>query len=100
MASAPVSVLMPRPSSKHELGKTDSAITTPRHTPANRLAWRRTSPRALAKTTLSPSAMPRLAASAGWVITVGLPSFTREVGISVKVDLRKLRAGEVGGRIG
>ena len=64
-------------------------------------AWRRTSPRALPSTTGAPSAMPSAAASSGWIITVGPPpSLRRDVGVSVKVELRKLRAGEVARRNG
>src|ERR1051325_5546848 len=44
--------------------------------------------------------MPFAAASSGWIITVGRFSRAREVGVSLKVELRKLRAGEVASRNG
>ena len=41
------------------------------------------------------------AASSGWIITSGRPRFcAREVGVSLKVELRKPRDGEVASRIG
>ena len=48
----------------------------------------------------SPSAMPSRAASSGCISTVGRPSRFRDDGISVKLVLRKLRAGAVTRRNG
>ena len=45
-------------------------------------------------------AMPSCAASSGWIITVGRCSRAIEVGVSLKVELRKLRAGDVASRNG
>ena len=44
--------------------------------------------------------MPCAAASSGWIITVGRFSRAIDVGVSLKVELRKLRAGEVPSRNG
>ena len=57
-------------------------------------------PRVLPRTTAAPSAMPSRAASSGWIITVGRPSRASEVGVSLNVELRKPRDGEVASRNG
>ncbi len=44
--------------------------------------------------------MPFAAASSGWIITLGRRSRAIEVGVSLKVELRKLRAGDVPSRNG
>ena len=44
--------------------------------------------------------MPSAAASSGWIITSGRRSRASEVGVSVKLELRKPRAGEVASRNG
>src|SRR6201996_3761528 len=83
-ASAPVSMLMPRPPIWDLFGWIDSAISTPRRTPSNSLAVSVVSPRGLPSVTASPSAMPTLAASAGWIITLGAPSRACDDGVSLK----------------
>ena len=77
------------------LGDDDAALT-----PSNSLACSTTSPRVLPISTRSPAAMPSSAASSGWISSCGLPSRFLEPGVSVKVELRKLRAGEVASRNG
>ena len=99
-ASAPVSMLMPRPPIWALFGWTDSAISTPRRTPSNNLAISVVSPRMLPSVTASPSAISSGAASSGWIITLGAPSRACEDGVSLKVVLRKLREGLVASRNG
>ena len=100
IASAPVSVLMPRPPIWALFGWTDSAISTPRRRPSNSFAVSVVSPRILPSVTASPSAISSEAASAGWIITLGAPSRACDDGVSLKVVLRKLRDGLVASRNG
>ena len=52
-----------------------------------------TPPALVADSARSPSASPSRAASSGWISSGRPPSRFREPGVSVKVELRKLRAG-------
>ena len=54
----------------------------------------------LPTSTRSPSASAERAASSGWISSSGLTSLAFDAGVSVKVELRKLRAGEVASRNG
>src|SRR6266478_7081574 len=75
-------------------------ISTPRRRPSNNLAVSVVSPRILPRVTASPSAIPSVAASAGCIITVGAPSRASDDGVSLKLELRKLRDGLVASRNG
>src|SRR5260370_25991133 len=81
-------------------GCIDSAISTPRRRPSNNLAVDVGSTRVLPRVTASPSAIERRAASAGWIITDGAPSRASDDGVSLKLELRKLRDGLVARRNG
>src|SRR3546814_126719 len=91
--SALVRRLMPRPSSKARFGQMLSTTTTSGCRPSKKAARMTSEPCRLPSRTRCPSAMPRSAAAAGWISSVGRFSRFSDPGVSVKVVLRKERAG-------
>ena len=74
---------------------TEGLHTTPGRTSVVTTACATKSPRSLRMRSRAPSAMPRAAASSGWISSLGPPSSARKRAWLAKVELRKLRAGGV-----
>jgi hypothetical protein len=91
--SAEVSALMPMPVSKLRLGQMPSTTTTPFCCPVLGLHRTMVLPRSLPISSRSPSTAPSAAQSSGFIITVGRTSRFWLLGVSVKVEFRKVRAG-------
>ena len=84
---------MPIPSSNASPGQIPSTIVTPSWSPSKGSAKTVTDPLSLPMRTRSPSATPSLRQSPGWILARGRSSCFRPVGVSVKLELRKLRDG-------
>ena len=95
MLAALISAFIPIPSSNAALGHTLSTTITSFCTPSKRSACNTTLPCSFPNRTRSPDKIFNLEAASGWIITSGLPSRFLLVGVSVKLEFKKFRAGDV-----
>src|SRR5439155_22017088 len=75
------------------LHHTESATTTPSRALSLTRALAASEPRSLKTLTASPFAIPRAAASRGWISRLGSPASAIAKGILAKDELRKCRFG-------
>ena len=89
VSSWPVTALALRPPGHIFDHQMDSPTTTPGRASSETRAVARNEPRSLKVRTCRPSAMPRAAASSGWMVSVGSLSRRTKVGCAEKVEFRK-----------
>ena len=88
-----VTALALRPPGQSLGHQIERPTTTPGRAASETRARARNEPRSLKTRTIAPSAMPRGAASPGWIVTLASPSRRTKTGCAENVEFRKWWAG-------